>query len=64
MTKAHIQTENSKQPIDTKILISQQLQTDLGWSVGVTTTIQLLQLNPKTGTQPPTNRMRYQKDAH
>ena len=35
-----------------KTSITQRLRTNLGWSVGVTTAIQLEWLNQFTGTQP------------
>ena len=56
MTKTPIPTEIQKQIDNTKTpsktSITQRLRTDLGRSVGVTTTIQLVWLNRFTGTQP------------
>ena len=56
MTKAPTPTEKSKKQHENtktppKTSISQQLQTDLGRSVGVTTATQLLWLNRLTGSE-------------
>ena len=44
------QRDNTKTPQQTSI--TQRLGTDLGWSVGVTTAIQLMWLNRLTGSKP------------
>ena len=43
------QNENTKTPPKTSI--TQRLRTDLGWSIGVTTAIQLVWLNRFTGSK-------------